>query len=487
MEKFLRRQGFNGNPYKPYLGDLKEYGKALQEEHSKPISLSDDIVPRVIPFLIQTFQKYGKNSFMWSGPTPSVLISEPELVKEILTKYTVFQKPDTTALAKLLAVGLASYEGEKWLKHRQIISPAFHTEKLKNKLPAFRVSVKEMLKKWEEMILPEGRELDVWPYLQDLTSDAISRTAFGSNHEEGKRIFELQRELVDHVVTLARAMVYIPGYRFLPTKRNRRMHYIKRVLEDSIRGIIEKRIEGMKSNGEVVYDDLLGILLESNNKEIQSGGHNKFGMSIKEVIEECQLFYIAGESTTSALLVWTLILLSKYQQWQTRAREEVLQVFGRNEPHFEGLNHLKIVTMILKETLRLYPPIATVARMVKEETKLGKYTLPAGTRITLPFILLHHDTEIWGEDAKEFNPERFGDGVSGATTGRPAVAFLPFSWGPRICIGQNFGIVEVKLAMAMVLQRFSFELSGSYAHAPTAVATIYPQHGAHLVLHKLYV
>ncbi|XP_059663285.1 cytochrome P450 CYP72A219-like isoform X2 [Cornus florida] len=343
LEKCLRQQGLTGNSYRFLFGDLKEMSQMIKEAKSKPINLSHDIVHRVIPFIHTSIHNYGKNSFIWLGPKPMVLIRDSELIREILSKNYHFQKPrGGNPLAKLLATGLVDYECEKWSKHRKIINPAFHVEKLKHMLPAFDLSCSEMLSKWEKMVSEEGScELDVWPYLQMLSSDAISRTSFGSSYEEGRRIFELQKEQAELVIQVAQS-VYIPGWRFLPTKRNKRMKEIDKQVQASLRVIIEKRTKAIKA-GEASNVDLLSILLESNFKEIQQHGEKKnVGMSTKDVIEECKLFYFAGQETTSVLLVWTMVLLSRHFNWQKRAREEVFQVFGNNKPDFDGLNHLKI-------------------------------------------------------------------------------------------------------------------------------------------------
>ncbi|XP_060201191.1 cytochrome P450 CYP72A219-like [Lycium barbarum] len=480
LEKRLRQQGFKGNSYKFLFGDMKEMKKMGEEARSKPINFSHDMIwPRVSPFIHKTIINYGKNCILWFGPRPAVLITEPELIREVLTKNYVYQKAPSSPLSKFFVDGLANHETDKWAIHRRLLNPAFHLDKLKHMLPAFKLTISEVLNKWENIISKEGSEIDVWPYLQTLTSDAISRTAFGSSYEEGRKIFELQKEQLQLIAEMSRT-IYIPGRRFLPTKRNKRMKQIFNEVKALVLAIINKRMRMIEAGKE--HDDLLGILMASNLKEIQQHGHKKFGMSIDEVIEECKMFYFAGQETTSTLLVWTMILLCKYPIWQERAREEVLQVFGSDEVHYGKLNQLKVVTMILNEVLRLYPSAYVINRMSHTETKLGNLCLPSGVQLILTTILLHHDTEIWGDDAMEFNPERFSEGMSKATKGH--VVFLPFGWGPRICIGQNFAMLEAKMAMAMILKHYAFELSPSYTHAPHPLM-LQPQYGAQLIMYKL--
>ncbi|KAL3733970.1 hypothetical protein ACJRO7_023337 [Eucalyptus globulus] len=474
LERLLRQQGLSGKSYTFLVGDLKENLRMLKEAKSKPIAVSDDIKPRLLPFLHQSFQTYGKYSFTWMGPTPRVNITNPEQIKEVFSKIYDYPKPASNPLVKLLADGLANHEGEKWARHRKIINPAFHMEKLKLMLPAFYLSCTEMVDRWEKSVLEERScEVDAWVDLQNLTRDVISRTAFGSSFEEGKRIFELQEEQALLAIKALQS-VYIPGWRFVPTKMNRRMKNINKEVQAVLMDIIRRRVKAI-SAGDAAGDDLLGLLLESNMKE-------NVGMSLHDVIEECKLFYFAGQETTSVLLVWTMVLLSVHPDWQARAREEVLKTFGSRKPDFDGLSHLKIVTMILNEVLRLYPPAIVMARKVPKETKLGKLTLPAGVQLSMSTLLIHHDKELWGEDAEEFKPERFAEGVSNATKNQ--VCFFPFGWGPRTCVGQNFAMIEAKMALAMILQQFTFELSPSYAHAPLTIFTLQPQYGVQVILHK---
>ncbi|WOG99966.1 hypothetical protein DCAR_0519322 [Daucus carota subsp. sativus] len=482
VEKCLRKQGLRGNSYRFLYGDVKDNLEMSKKAMSTPMNLSGDVATRAIPFIHQTINKYGENSFIWFGPTPRLLITDPVLVKQVLNQTFRFKKLRQNPIVRMFANGLASIDGDQWTQHRKLLSPAFLSSKLKLMLPVMYISCIELVREWQKMIEMKGRcEIDVAPYLNTLTSDVISRTAFGSSYEEGSVVFKLQRQQIE-LVNKSLQSVYIPGWRFLPTKNNRRMKELSNKIQSSLTNIIEKKTKTMKA-GQSRADDLLGILLESN--EQCKNGSAYVPMSLDDVIGECKLFYFAGQETTSNVLVWTLILLSIHQNWQTRAREEVLQVIGnQGQPDSDHLSRLKVISMIINEVLRLYPPAHTLTRKVHETTTLGDITLSSGVEVSLPVLLIHHDTKAWGADAKEFNPERFANGVFKATNNNQA-AYCPFGMGPRTCIGQNFATLEAKLALATILQHFSFELSPTYTHAPATLITLQPQHGAKLIVTRV--
>ncbi|XP_078151335.1 cytochrome P450 CYP72A616-like isoform X4 [Carex rostrata] len=482
----LRKQGLRGTVYRLLAGDMKDNSRLNKEACAKPMPFSHDIIPRVAPLLHRSMKEFGKQSFTWLGPIPRITIRDPALVREILSnKFGHFEKQKISRLVQLLVDGLVSYEGDKWAKHRRILNPAFHVEKLKRMLPAFSTSCDELVDKWENSVGPDGSfELDVWPDMQNLTGDVISRAAFGSSYQEGRRIFQLQSELAEVFIKAAPTFI-LPFSWYLPTENNRRMKQIGREIETLLIGIIAKREKAIK-NGETTKDDLLSLLLESNVREMRQNGKSdsSLGMTTQDVIKECKLFYFAGQETTSVLLTWTMVVLSMHPEWQEKAREEVLQHFGRNKPDFDGLSRLKIVTMILYEVLRLYSPVIMITRRTYKTMQLGDVTIPPGVVLALPILFIHHDPDIWGPDATEFKPTRFAEGISKATKDGQ-LAFFPFGWGPRICIGQNFALLEAKMGLSMILQHFKFELSEKYQHAPYTVLMVHPQYGAPIKFHRI--
>ncbi|RZC85855.1 hypothetical protein C5167_026529 [Papaver somniferum] len=481
LEKQLRQQGIKGSCYKFYYGDMKESMQLIMEALTKPMNLNHHIAPCVFPFTWKTVQTYGRVSFHWNGTTPRLIILDTEMMKDVMTeKNGHIQKPPVECFNPVfgdLPKGITNLEGEKWLKHRRIIKPALNLEKLKGMVPAFRTSCSELIARWKKLTGPAkgSCELDIWPEMQTLTSDIISRTAFGSNYEEGKKLFELQNEQIALFIEASQS-IYIPGFRFIPTKKNLRRKQLVKEINGILRRFISRREELMKTDPSS-SSDLLGLLLQSNNTE------NSDRLTIDEVIDECKVFYLVGQETTRSLVTFTIIVLAMHPNWQEKAREEVEQVCGKNVPDFNAINCLKIKEMILNEVMRLYPPGPELYRYTSKTTKLGNLSIPAGVILIVPLILAHHDPEYWGDDSQEFKPERFAEGVSNASNDK--LAYFPFSRGHKVCLGQNFALIEAKMALTMIVQNFSFQLSPSYTHVPYVVLDLAPQHGAQIILHQL--
>ncbi|KAK3160055.1 hypothetical protein QOZ80_1BG0054670 [Eleusine coracana subsp. coracana] len=487
LGRLLRAQGLRGTAYRALAGDGPLSERLVREARSTPLPPGcHDVVPRVLPLFHHAMKEHGKTSFTWMGPEPRVTIADPEVVRQVLSnKFGHFEKVHFGQFQKLLHNGMSTHTGEKWARHRRIITPAFHLEKLKRMMPAFAACCGDLVSRWEGLVGDDGeaREIDVAPEMQRLTGDVISRAAFGSSYLEGRRIFELQGEQVRLAMQLVNKL-YIPGYVYLPTRTNRRMKQIAAEIDAILRGMIATREHAIRA-GAATSDDLLGLMLESNKKAAQFGG----GMSTADIIGECKLFYFAGMETTSSLLTWTLLALCAHPEWQRRAREEVRRVFGatnnnnnNNTPGcpYDGLGRLKVVAMVLHEVLRLYAPLPALHRRTYKPMELGGVRYPAGVVLALPVLCVHHDEDVWGPDAGEFRPERFADGVAGVPP-----AFFPFGWGPRTCVGQSFAMLEAKMGVAMILQRFELELSPSYTHAPFMTPLLQPEHGAQIKLRRL--
>lgn len=484
IQAHFSRQGIRGPPYRFFIGNLHQVVSMMLHASSQPIfPFSHNILPRVLSFYHHWKKLYGATFLVWFGPTVRLAVSDPDLIREIFTsKSEFYEKNEAPPLVKQLeGDGLLSLKGEKWAHHRKIILPTFHMENLKLLIPVMATAVGDMSEKWSEMSSSESRgevEIEVSEWFQTLTEDVITRTAFGSSYEDGKAIFRLQAQ---QMVLAADAFqkVFIPGYRFFPTRRNIRSWKLDKEIKRSVVKLIEKRrgrekeIEEEEEGG--AAKDLLGLMMKAESGKV----------TVEDMVEECKSFFFAGKHTTSNLLTWTTILLAMHPQWQLLARDEVLRVCGssRDLPTKDQLLKLKTLSMIINESLRLYPPTIATIRRAKTDVDLGGYKIPRGTEILIPILAVHHDPVIWGNDVNEFNPGRFSEGVARAA--KHPLAFIPFGLGVRTCIGQNLAMLQAKLALAMILQRFSFRLAPHYQHAPTVLMLLYPQYGAPIIFRPL--
>ncbi|XP_071921559.1 cytochrome P450 CYP749A22-like isoform X1 [Coffea arabica] len=475
----LESQGIKGPPRSILHGSPRE----LLKKKENTTNLSHDIFPVIQPHIYSWMNIYeGKIFLRWRrGAGAELVITDLDLIKEILNDKEQFFTIAKLSkyLKKIVGGGLGQSEGEKWVKLRKLANQAFHGESLRDMTPAMVESVEMMLRRWRDY---DGKEIDVSEEFMLLTAEVISRTAFGSSYVEGEQIFNMMKRL--GILTGKIAYKLKPPFirKFFKDGDDIESDKLEKGIQDSIVEIVKKREKGKKGDDKQSFgEDFLGLLLKAHY-DCSSENDN---ISIEEIIDECKTFYGAGHGTTSILLSWTILLLAINTDWQEKAREEVTKLFGQDPPNSEGISRLKTISMIINETLRLYPPAIYARRTTKEGAKLGNYKLPADLNISIAILAVHHDPQIWGDDAHLFNPERFSQGVSGATKINNPAAFLPFSLGPRTCVGSNFAITEVKIALSMILQRYAFTLSPSYVHSPVQMLALMPQHGVQVVLHAL--
>ncbi|KAG8366491.1 hypothetical protein BUALT_Bualt17G0085500 [Buddleja alternifolia] len=475
----MQSQGITGPSYKIIHGTTKESLSLKEQARKCPMDLSHDIFPIVQPSFYTWMKLYGKNFLTWTGPQPHMVITEPELAKEILSnKEGIFQKVKVEGhVKKLLGDGLIMTEGEKWPKLRKLANHAFYAESLKEMIPAMIGSVETMLENWRQY---EGKEIEISREFMILSSEVISRTAFGSSYVEGKNIFDMLTKLGILIFKNVDRIRPFGLEKILKSQDDIESDKIEKSLRASVMAIMSKREEKViRGEAHNFGGDFLGSLLR-----VHHDADKKNKISVDDIIDECKVFFLAGHETTSSLLSWTFLLLAIHTDWQEKARKEVLDLFGQDNPSAEGLPRLKIANMIINEALRLYTPAASLVRRVKRKVTLGKYELPAEMELHIPLLALHRDSEMWGKDAHLFKPERFEEGVAMATRNNP-MAFLPFGFGPRTCVGLNFANNEVKIAMSMILQRYKFTLSSNYVHSPISLITTRPQLGVQVMLQAL--
>ncbi|CAI9116702.1 OLC1v1017927C1 [Oldenlandia corymbosa var. corymbosa] len=471
-ERHFNNQGIDGPKYRLFYGNSEEINTYYREAASKSIPFHHDIVHLTVPQYHNWSPKYGKTFLFWFGTKARLNLAEPSMIKELLLNHTdCVDKVEFNPLSRnLFGQGVVGLFGKKWAVHRRITSKAFNLERVKAWVPDIITTTKKFISKWEEELGNRSEfEMDAHKELHNLSAEVISVIAFGSSYQEGKRIFELQEQQISLTLQAMRT-IYIPGFRFLPTKKNIIRWKLEKETRDSIRDLIKKN-----GNHSENARDLLSLLMSANkNYDNDQGGE---GLDLEEVIDECKTFYFAGKETIANMLTWTLFLLALHQEWQDKAREEVFRVCNKGNdqlPSADNINQLKLLTMIIDETMRLYPPVVHKHRKTSKRIKLGELDVPADTEFFVPLVAVHHDPEIWGEDANEFNPMRFMEGKKKHNI----ASYFPFGLGPRFCVGQTLAMVEAKVILAMIIKHFSFFLSPSYVHSPVMYLSLQPKFGA---------
>ncbi|KAL2544612.1 Cytochrome [Forsythia ovata] len=479
LREMLRKQGINGPPPKILFGNILEIKKSRNAAENTPINHPHRPCFSRLCSLFFHSSSNGENNMLFTfslGNMQIIYVNNPDLVKEI-TKCTSLDlgrpKYQQKELGPLLGQGILTSNGAIWARQRKIMAPELFMDKVKGMMNIITESADSLIKSWKREISTGGgiREIVVDEYMKRFSGDIISRACFGSSYYKGQEIFSKLGALQE-VMSKKTLSIGIPGLRYLPTKSNREMW----ALEKEICALILKVVKERQQEG---YDkDLLHILVEgAKSSDLSQDAIDQF------IVDNCRNIYLAGFETSAVAASWCLMLLASNPEWQTRVRDEVLEVCHGQVPDTDTLRKMKQLNMVIQETLRLYPPSPTLSREALSDMKIGDIHVPKGVNLWTMVATLHTDTDIWGPDAFKFKPERFENGIAGAC--KNPNSYVPFGFGQRVCLGQNLAMVELKILMALILSNFSFELSPKYVHSPAMRMIIEPKNGVNLLIKQL--
>ncbi|KAL5792067.1 hypothetical protein ACOSP7_000661 [Xanthoceras sorbifolium] len=487
VTRSFRNQGIMGPTYSILSGSLGEMKKLRKIALGTILSTnSNDITERVLPHCSTWSAKYGETFLYWYGLQARLCTSDAELARQVLSNNSgsYVKSRARPAAERLAGKGLSLLNGHDWLIHRKITNPAFNINKLKVLVKRIAACTISMLDDWKNLFTStdeQCKEMEIHGEFKRLMADMIADTAFGSNFVAGKEAFQAQLQL-QQCCAASSADIFIPGSQYLPIPSNIQIWKLDRKVKRTLRSIIDGRLNAPNTGDSNCYgDDLLGTMIDALDI-IQSGSGPT--LSKEEIVEECKSFFIAGHGTTANFLTWTVLLLCVYPEWQSKLREEVLNECGMRIPDADMLANLKLVNMVLLETLRLYCPVARLSRQASEDTKCGDLLIPKDTCIEIATVKIHRSEKYWGEDAKQFNPLRFINGIAKAA--KHPNALLDFGFGARNCVGQNLAMLAGKTVITLILQRFSLSLSSNYKHTPVDNLLMEPQYGLPILAKSLH-
>ncbi|ERN12727.1 hypothetical protein AMTRI_Chr02g260280 [Amborella trichopoda] len=482
IRETLSKQGIRGPRSPSFLhGNLKEMKQMKFVETDEEEQSPHDYVPRLFPYFHQWKKTYGSTFTYSSGTTVFLYVGDPDMIKE-MSMCTSMELGKPRAWGKhraaLFGKGILMANGENWRRQRKIIAQELYMDKVKSMIGLMVECGISMLEGWERRVERAGGvgALRVDEDLRNFSADVFSKTCFGSSYEKGQEIYHRLR-CIQRAMAKQGLLVGVPGMRFIPNTINREIWKLRREVRSIILKALKERMAEPKAAAE---DDLLKAILE-NSKAVEA--HATPDDINNLIVDNCKNLYFAGHETTASAASWCLLLLAMNPIWQTRVRDEVAEVCKGYLPNIEMLRQMKILTMVLHETMRLYAPAAFMIREAFVDLQFGGIRIPAGTNLWIPVSALHHDTEIWGSDAHIFNPERFANGIIGAC--KNPYAFHPFGFGSRTCVGQNFAMVELKIVISLIISKFKFSLSQTYCHSPTFQLVVEPANGLQLVMERV--
>lgn len=415
-----------------------------------------------LAYLTQSFREFGDVVGFKSGPFHSVLIADPDHVKHVLQENNRnYVKGVVIAKIKVLVgEGLFTSEGDFWRRQRRLAQPAFHRERVAGFAATMTDATASLLERWQGRA-QSGAAFDVAADMSRLTLSIVGRTLFSRDIDDDADAFG--GALVETLALLNdRTMRFLPAPLWWPSPFNRRLARLIGELDRVVYDIIETRRRTNEAPA-----DFLDLLLRARDEETGEG------MTDRQLRDEVMTFLLAGHETTAVALTWACYLLDRNPAVAERLRAEVQAALNGRTPDLADLPRLAYARMVVEETMRLYPPVWSFMRQALGPDRLGDYVVPKHAVITIAPWVLHRHPKLW-EDPERFEPERF---TPERVRERHRFAYLPFSGGPRLCIGNEFALMEATLVLAMIVQRYRLALVPGTLVEPESRLTLRPRSG----------
>ncbi|XP_070822236.1 cytochrome P450 4B1-like [Chaetodon trifascialis] len=453
---FLKYDVFPGPPSHWLFGHTKEFKQDGTD----------------LDMLLKWGQQYPYAFPIWIGPFVSSLsIHHPDYVKTILATAEPKNNLSYGFLESWIGDGLLVSKGQKWFRHRRLLTPGFHYEVLKPYTKLMSDSAKTMLDKWEHYA-DTDKSFELFEQVSLMTLDSMLKCGFSYNSncqtEGGTNAYiKAVYDLSNLINVRLRTFPYHSDFIFYLSPHGFRYRKACRIAHSHTEEVIRKRKEALKEEKELDriqakrYLDFLDILLFAKDEKQQ-------GLSDEDLRAEVDTFMFEGHDTTASGLSFILYCLACNPEHQKICRDEIMQVLeGKDTVEWEDLSKLPYTTMCIKESLRLYPPVPGISRIItKPMTFFDGRTLPAGSLIGINVYGIHRNAAVW-ENPDVFDPLRF---LPENVSKRSPHAFVPFSAGPRNCIGQNFAMNELKVATALTLKKY--ELMEDTTHKPKIIGRL---------------
>ncbi|XP_054711969.1 cytochrome P450 4V2-like [Uloborus diversus] len=398
-------------------------------------------------------------AMLWLSFRPIVFFYKPEKVEILLNNSNTIDKSNEYGfLHPWLGTGLLTSTGQRWKTHRKLLTPTFHFRILEDFVSVFNEQSAVLVNKMEGFV---GKSwIDIVPHITACTLDVICETAMGvrlnaqsGGSEEYVNAIKEISEIFMYRVTKPWLWVDKIFFNCFPSGwRYRRdlnlVHgFTRKVIKEKKKSFLRKGSfslsdeEKAKKNKKAFLERLLELHFVDDS------------FTEEDIRQEVDTFMFEGHDTTAMAISWALYNIGLHPEVQEKIFQELESIFGddRDRPiSADDLKEMKYLECVLKESLRLYPSVAFIAREIKENLPVGNYTIPTGSLCLILILALHQDSEQFPNPEK-FDPDRFLPENAG---GRHPYSYIPFSAGPRNCIGQKFALMEDKTILAHVLRKF---------------------------------